>query len=129
MVADITIHAEQILEFGYTNYRGVYGLRHAMPIKLEFGSDQYHPDPQWLMTAIDVDKSAYRRFAVNDMMMAKAIRDRNRFDAQLALAAEFEGLPAAALPALKQCDFWKMRALQAEAQLRAAGLPVTSVEV
>lgn len=51
----------------YTNWRGETGIRTIKPIRLWFGSTEYHPTPQWLLKAFDVDKGAERDFAVNDM--------------------------------------------------------------
>lgn len=56
-----------ILEFGYTNWRGECGVRHAIPRKVWFGSTEWHPEPQWLLTAFDVEKKAERDFALVDM--------------------------------------------------------------
>lgn len=56
------------LEFDYVNYKGeasrrkVEGLPH-----LWYGTTEYHQDPQWLMTAFDVNKQALRDFALRDI--------------------------------------------------------------
>ncbi|PWC96909.1 hypothetical protein [Azospirillum sp. TSO5] len=56
------------LEFGYTNWRGEYARRRVQPIRTFFGSTEWHPDPQWLMEATDLDKGEVRAFAVKDMV-------------------------------------------------------------
>lgn len=55
------------LVFGYTNWRGEHGTRRAIPIRVYHGSTEYHPEPQWLMEAHDLDKDAVRIFAMQDM--------------------------------------------------------------
>jgi len=53
--------------FDYKNWRGETATRHVRPIRIWFGSTQYHPTPQWLLTAVDLDKNAERDFAMADM--------------------------------------------------------------
>lgn len=50
----------------YTNYRGEVSVRNVTPIDIEFGSTDWHPEPQWLMSAYDNDKGAHRVFALRD---------------------------------------------------------------
>lgn len=52
--------------FGYTNYRGEYDLRTAIPHSLRWGTTEWHPEGGWLMKAWDVDKGAFREFALSD---------------------------------------------------------------
>lgn len=51
----------------YTNYRGERSLRRVLPLDILFGSTEFHPEPQWLLTAIDEDKKAERVFAMKDI--------------------------------------------------------------
>lgn len=55
------------LRFGYTNWRGEYAERNAVPLRVYFGSTEWHPEPQWLMEAYDRDKKEKRVFALKDM--------------------------------------------------------------
>ena len=48
----------------YTNWRGERGERTVTPIVWHFGANQWHPEPQWLMDALDHDKGERRTFAV-----------------------------------------------------------------
>lgn len=48
----------------YTNYRGERDYRRVHPLKLSFGSNEWHPVPQWMLEAMDLDKSALRTFAM-----------------------------------------------------------------
>lgn len=51
----------------YTNYRGETALRNIIPEKLFFGSTQWHPEPQWLLEAVDLDRQEKRSFAMKDV--------------------------------------------------------------
>lgn len=51
----------------YTNYRGERGLRRVIPDQIFFGSNEWHPEPQWLMLAYDCEKKAERIFSVRDI--------------------------------------------------------------
>lgn len=51
----------------YTNWRGETAIRNILPVSLRFGSTEWHPEPQWLLLAKDVDKGEDREFALLDM--------------------------------------------------------------
>jgi hypothetical protein len=57
---------ERSVWIDYTNWRGERAWRHIMPIGISFGS-QWNPEPQWILRAIDNDKSALREFALADI--------------------------------------------------------------
>ena len=48
----------------YTNWRGERGLRRIRPLSISFESNEWHPKPQWLLLAEDVDKKELRSFAM-----------------------------------------------------------------
>lgn len=48
----------------YTNWRGERGWRNILPLRLYFGEVSWHPGPQWLLQAIDLDKGQERTFAM-----------------------------------------------------------------
>lgn len=58
------------LRFTYRNWRGEIRERHALPLTVWFGSTDYHPDPQWLMAAVDLERpdGQTRDFAMRDMV-------------------------------------------------------------
>lgn len=49
----------------YTNWRGETAERKIQPLYLWFGSTEWHPEPQWLITARDLDKGVERDFALS----------------------------------------------------------------
>ncbi|MGE4339430.1 MAG: hypothetical protein AB7E55_26190 [Pigmentiphaga sp.] len=55
------------IEIGYTNWRGEYSVRHIRPEQVWYGSTEWHPERQWFLRAIDVDKFAVRDFALKDI--------------------------------------------------------------
>jgi predicted DNA-binding transcriptional regulator YafY len=61
------------IEILYTNYRGETARRKIVPGTLRFGATEYHPQPQWLLDAFDVEKQAERTFAMHDIQEWKAI--------------------------------------------------------
>lgn len=54
------------LELPYKNWRGEISTRKIQPIRLEFGATEWHPEPQWLLVATDIEKNAERSFALKD---------------------------------------------------------------
>lgn len=61
------VPAERIVTIDYANYRGERSLRRIVPERIWFGATSWHPEPQWLLEAYDVDRDAYRSFAVRDI--------------------------------------------------------------
>ena len=57
---------QSVVEFIYTSYKGVRGLRRATPRQLVFKSTEHHPEPQWIMVAWCEDRDAIRDFALKD---------------------------------------------------------------
>lgn len=51
----------------YTNWKGQRSLRWIMPEKVFFGPTEFHRTPQWILSAFDVEKKAWRHFAMADI--------------------------------------------------------------
>lgn len=51
----------------YTNHRGETRLRSIRPVNLYWGSNQWHPEPQWLVDGIDTEIDQLRTFALKGM--------------------------------------------------------------
>ena len=51
-----------LVEIDYTNWRGVRGLRTIRPLKIEFESNQWHTEAQWMVLAHDKDSGELRSF-------------------------------------------------------------------
>lgn len=57
----------QVVTIRYKNYRGEISTRRIVPNKIWFGSNEYHPEEQWLLDAHDLEKDAERSFAIKDI--------------------------------------------------------------
>jgi hypothetical protein len=51
----------------YTNWKGETSIRRILPKQISFGSNEWHPTPQWLLEAYDLDKKDIRNFALKDI--------------------------------------------------------------
>ena len=54
------------LIFRYKNWRGETAQRRVVPTGFRFGSSEWHPEPQWLLVAFDLDRGQGREFALKD---------------------------------------------------------------
>lgn len=67
----ISIVRNAKISFSYVNYRGHKEDRIVMVDEIYWGSTEWHPEPQWLMTALDYSRNAIRDFAMKDMSNVK----------------------------------------------------------
>jgi predicted DNA-binding transcriptional regulator YafY len=51
----------------YTNWRGERSVRRIRPVEIFWGQNDWHPEPQWLMAATDLEKGEPRTFAMRDI--------------------------------------------------------------
>lgn len=58
---------EKAVRILYTNYRGETAFRSIIPDKIHFGTTEWHPESQWLLDALDVEKNENRTFAMKDI--------------------------------------------------------------
>lgn len=65
--ADGDIDREKAIRIVYKNYRGETARREIIPRRVWFGATNWHPEKQWLLDAIDVDRGAERSFALRDI--------------------------------------------------------------
>mgnify|MGYP001159284694 CR=1 FL=1 len=64
--------SDRSIKMTYRNYRDAVGQRAIVPICVTFGATEWHPEPQWLLTAKDCDKKAVRDFALSDCDFRRA---------------------------------------------------------
>ena len=57
----------QKVKFTYTNWKGETKQRQAIFYGFFLGSNEWHPDQQWLVVGYDLEKKAERTFALNDI--------------------------------------------------------------
>jgi hypothetical protein len=55
------------IEFEYTNYKGEHDTRRVCTHSIAWGSTEYHPQPQWILTGHCMDRRVTRGFAMRDM--------------------------------------------------------------
>lgn len=58
----------ETLEVTYRNHRGEVRVRRIVPLGVYFGSTQWHPEPQWLLNAIDAETNTTKQFALKDFL-------------------------------------------------------------
>jgi len=61
-------YSEQVVQVRYKNYRGEIALRTIIPLKIWFGSTEFHSHAQWIMTVWDCEKNAERDYALCDIL-------------------------------------------------------------
>ena len=52
----------------YKNHRNEVAWRPVKPLRFYFGKTDFYPDPQWIVHAIDLDKNAFRDFALTNVL-------------------------------------------------------------
>jgi hypothetical protein len=57
----------EVRAFAYTNHRGENGIRVVRPLRLWWGTTEWHPDPQWLLDVWDFQKRATRTYALSEV--------------------------------------------------------------
>lgn len=63
-----TMLNKETVTFKYKNWKGEVRDRVVKPIQIWKGSTEYHEEEQWLLMAKDLEKNAYRHFALADIM-------------------------------------------------------------
>lgn len=58
---------KQKIRICYTNYKGETAIREIIPIKIWYGSTDWHPEEGWLMDAYDINKKSERSFSIKDI--------------------------------------------------------------
>ncbi|HEY8359484.1 MAG TPA: hypothetical protein VIL30_18695 [Ramlibacter sp.] len=67
--------SDDLLVFGYTNWRGEYAERTAIPLRIEHKESEWHgPGLHWVMVAFDVEKQAERDFLLKDLGLRSPIQ-------------------------------------------------------
>ncbi len=59
----------EVLTITYRNHRDEIAERHIIPQRVWFGTTEWYPDPQWLLSAWDKDREVERDFAMKRMLI------------------------------------------------------------
>lgn len=52
----------------YTNWKGIRAIRRVFPQEIYWSEgNEWHPEPQWILRAFDLDKNEQRDFAIKDI--------------------------------------------------------------
>jgi predicted DNA-binding transcriptional regulator YafY len=51
----------------YTDYKGVRSLRRILPVRLDYGKNQWHKENQYMIVALDLDRDEIRTFSIKDI--------------------------------------------------------------
>ena len=72
MCPELAVDGE--LAFEYVNWRGERASRRAVgPYSIRYGTSEYHQEPQFLLTAIDLDRGQPREYALRDIVPTNLI--------------------------------------------------------
>ncbi len=58
---------DKIIRILYINWKGSLNWRTIIPETIDFKSTEWHPEKQWILHALDLDKQEYRDFAMKDI--------------------------------------------------------------
>ena len=66
-MSEFRVDPEKVVNILYTNWQGKTAIRHIVPIEVKWETSEWHPEPQWILDAWDVEKDARRSFAMKDI--------------------------------------------------------------
>jgi predicted DNA-binding transcriptional regulator YafY len=66
---------DRCIRIDYTNWRGERRERIIEPSEVWFGATPHHPEPQWFLRALDVEKGEDRDFALRDIHTSRKVED------------------------------------------------------
>jgi hypothetical protein len=70
---------ETAQKFIYTNWRGQTRERWLIPVYLWWGATEWHPEPQWLLHALDCAEGKVKDFALSGFLSeTRSPIDENR---------------------------------------------------
>lgn len=64
---ELIIYGTHKIRCTYTNWRGETAVRRIGPAHIFFGTTEWHTEPQWFMSGVDLEEMKFRDFAMRDM--------------------------------------------------------------
>lgn len=58
---------KQRVKILYKNWKNETRIRTIQPVCIVFKSTEWHPEEQWILVALDIEKNEIRNFAVKDI--------------------------------------------------------------
>jgi hypothetical protein len=75
-----------IVEIDYTNWKGIRSIRRIQPLgTMKFESSEWHPDKQWVVEALDLEKNEHRAYAMKDIHSWRPIEQGSASMMELAI--------------------------------------------
>jgi hypothetical protein len=68
---------DQLVKIDYTNWKGERAIRFIYPKRVWWGSTEWHPEPQFLLQAVDAEKQQVRDFAMKSVHSWEPIENAN----------------------------------------------------
>ena len=65
------------VRINYTNWKGVTSDRLIRPLRVRWGTTEWHPEGQWLLDAMDLDKNDIRTFAMKDVHSWNPVKEES----------------------------------------------------
>jgi hypothetical protein len=69
----------QVVQMVYKNWRGEIRSRRILPHpdRMRFGTTEWHPEPQWLMGATDLEDGKLKEFAMDSIRVWEKAEDQS----------------------------------------------------
>lgn len=61
------MRASEAVIIDYTNWRGERSERKIHPLTIAFENNEWHPESQWLLEAVDLEKGQIRTFVMTNI--------------------------------------------------------------
>lgn len=117
------------IELVYRNHRGEVRTRRIVPLGVYFGSTQWHPEPQWLLNAIDAEDNTTKQFALGALLGTPQLREAVALEREARLLRRAESAEQSAAALHKRQVEEGLRADRAETDLHRAHRELTAAGV
>lgn len=61
------LEKEHPVKVRYVNWQGQEAVRTIIPLDIYWGKSEWHPEEQWILKVWDVEREAYREYAIKDI--------------------------------------------------------------
>lgn len=68
-MAKLTTNGKRVLCFYYVNWKGRSSKRQVVDPEIWYGTSEYHSGDQWFIHAFDLEKQAWRDYAMKDITL------------------------------------------------------------
>ena len=64
---NMDFNEKKIVKILYKNWKNITSYRKIIPLSIDFQSNEWHKEEQWILNAFDVEKQDNRGFAIKDI--------------------------------------------------------------